>query len=59
LLGNEKGSVTYKVGAGETAVLSFENPTFGKNKCGVSGIIGKCYTGGGQEAEFTYHLYGK
>jgi hypothetical protein len=60
--GDEKGSVTYKVGEG-TAVLSFENPVIGFNKCSVSmelhGVIGSggsCTVGKGQNAEFTYNL---
>src|SRR5215813_8306438 len=35
--GDEKGSVTYKVGD-ETAILSFDSPLVGSNKCSVSGI---------------------
>jgi hypothetical protein len=53
------GSVTYKVGE-ETAVLSFENPVIGYNKCGISGIGGSCTgPGKGYNAEFQYNLRGK
>jgi len=55
--GNEKGSVTYKVGY-ETAVLSFDNPLIGSNKCSVSGIEGSCTAGKGMNADFTYNLRG-
>jgi len=57
--GLEKGSVTYKVGDGgreRTAVLSFENPVIGYNKCSVSGIGGSCTAGKGMNAKFTYNL---
>ncbi len=60
--GDEKGSVTYKVGEG-TVLLSFENPVIGFNKCsvsmelhGISGSGGSCTVGKGQNAEFTYNL---
>jgi hypothetical protein len=56
--GDEKGSVTYKVGE-ETAVLSFDNPVIGFNKCSVSGIGGSCTAGRGQNAAFTYDLRGR
>jgi hypothetical protein len=53
------GSVTYKVGE-ETAVLSFENPVIGYNKCSISGIGGSCTgPGKGYNAEFEYNLRGK
>ena len=58
LPGDEKGSVTYKVGD-ETAVLYFDNPVFGTNTCSVSGMTYTCTAGKGQIAEFTYHLRGK
>jgi hypothetical protein len=58
LPGSEQGSVTYKVGE-ETAVLSFENPLIGDNKCSVSGIDGSCTAGKGMNAEFTYNLRGR
>jgi hypothetical protein len=58
LPGDEKGSVTYKVGE-ETAVLSFDNPVIGFNKCSVSGIGGSCTAGKGYNAAFTYNLRGK
>jgi hypothetical protein len=56
--GDEKGSVTYKVGD-ETAVLSFDNPLIGFNKCSVSGIGGSCTAGKGYNADFTYNLRGR
>ena len=58
--GPEEGSVTYKVGE-ETAVLSFENPVIGYNKCSVSGIAEQtpCKAGKGLYADFTYNLRGK
>jgi hypothetical protein len=62
IVGNEKGSVTYNVGVGqqkETAVLSFENPLSGSNKCDVTGIGGSCTAGKGLIADFTYNLRGK
>jgi hypothetical protein len=55
LPGDEKGSVTYKVGE-ETAVLSFDNPMIGFNKCSISGIGGSCTAGSGYNAVFTYNL---
>ena len=66
--GDEKGSVTYYVcfkvcsfgGNGPSrvaiAVLSFENPLVGSNKCGITGIDGDCTAGKGMNAEFTYNL---
>ncbi|MGA9150828.1 MAG: hypothetical protein WBZ36_09630 [Candidatus Nitrosopolaris sp.] len=56
--GNERGSVTYKVGD-ERAVLSFDNPMIGFNKCSVSGIGGSCAAGKGYNADFTYNLRGR
>jgi hypothetical protein len=56
LPGDEKGSVTYKVGE-ETAVLSFDNPMIGFNKCSISGIGGSCTAGSGyNDAVFKYDL---
>jgi hypothetical protein len=60
---DERGSVTYKVGEkpgeGETAVLFFDNPTIGTNKCSISGIGGSCEAGKGLNAVFNYNLRGK
>ena len=56
--GDEKGSVTYKVDDRETAVLSFDNPVIGNNKCSVSGMEGSCTAGKGYSADFTYVLRG-
>jgi hypothetical protein len=60
---DEKGFVKYNVsgptGQKEMAVLSFENPLVGSNKCGITGIGGDCTAGKGQIAEFTYNLRGK
>jgi len=58
--GDEKGSVTYKVG-NETAVLSFDSPLVGSNKCSVSGIAEQtpCKAGQGHFADFKYNLRGK
>jgi hypothetical protein len=61
---DEKGSVTYSVGEGqqkETAVLSFENPWSGSNKCSVTGIAEQtpCKAGQGHIADFKYNLRGK
>jgi hypothetical protein len=68
---DEKGSVTYLVcynvstnGAcwhgSPKAVLSFENPLIGSNKCGVEtsgeGLVGDCTAGKGMNADFTYNL---
>ncbi|MGC2571647.1 MAG: hypothetical protein WA364_09055 [Candidatus Nitrosopolaris sp.] len=61
--GDEKGSVTYRVkitpgGSEETAILSFDNPLIGSNKCGIKGMAGWCNAGSGYNAEFTYLLVG-
>ena len=57
--GDEKGSVTYKIGE-DTAILSFDNPMVGSNKCNVGGSIGgTCTAGKGYNAAFTYELKGK
>ncbi len=62
-IGDEKGSVTYKVTGPlteETAVLSFDNPVFGSNKCSISGMAGSCTgPGKGYNADFTYNLRGR
>jgi hypothetical protein len=55
LPGDEKGSVTYKVGE-ETAVLYFDNPMIGYNSCSISGIGGSCTAGKGHVALFEYNL---
>jgi hypothetical protein len=60
-LGNEEGSVFYKVGGGKAA-LDFYNPAEGSNKCDVvilSGqgqLSGTCHAGIGYIATFTYTL---
>jgi hypothetical protein len=36
--GDEKGSVTYKIGE-DTAILNFDNPVVGFNKCSIGGSI--------------------
>jgi hypothetical protein len=54
--GDEKGSVTYNL-EGETAVLTFDNPLVGSNKCGVTGSAhGDCTAGKGMSAVFMYAL---
>ena len=67
LVADEKGSVTYalypegshtRIGI---AVLSFENPLVGSNKCGITyekgeNTGGDCTAGKGMSAEFTYNL---
>lgn len=58
--GDEKGSVTYDIiREGHflaVAVLSFENPVIGFNKCSIGGVGGTCTAGKGYNAEFTYNL---
>jgi hypothetical protein len=70
-IGDEEGSVTYKVTGGlpgeETAVLYFKNPVLGKNECSISGIGGSCTKEQGSttdplrgyNADFTYNLRGR
>jgi hypothetical protein len=65
-IGDEKGSVTYRIynpldmKVQTRAVLSFENPLIGSNKCGVGtsggGLEGDCTAGKGMNADFTYNL---
>jgi|SRR5215467_3822318 len=64
---NEEGSVTYKIGQdnGErTAILNFDNPAVGFNKCSIGGSIlsagtasNDCKAGKGMDAQFTYTLH--
>jgi hypothetical protein len=60
--GDEKGSVTYKIGE-DTAILNFDNPVVGFNKCSICGSIlsagtasNDCKVNSGQNAAFTYTL---
>jgi len=60
---NEEGSVTYKVGE-DTAILNFDNPAVGSNKCSIGGSIlsagtasNDCKAGKGMDAQFTYTLH--
>ena len=67
LVPDEKGSVGYFLYPEgihtriAIVVLSFENPTFGSNKCGITykegeNTGGDCTAGKGMQAEFTYNL---